>query len=127
MAYVATLEEVRYHIRSGFPQHVTDLLAKAAALPYIMFLEYTLHARENMQEYGITHAPKHINWGKCFIFEVAVVRGKLDKVVARVRYTKTEDIIIAVNAANHRVRSVWLRPINDTRNDTVDLTAYSLP
>ncbi|KKL60322.1 hypothetical protein LCGC14_2206480 [marine sediment metagenome] len=128
MGYKPSTNEKRYHITKGFPKSVVDLLDKAARGKYEMQLEYTHHATDQAILYGCRdNLPVTINWGNCYIFEVAVIGGVLDKVVLRTEFDKDNDIILAVNAANPRVRTLWINEKNDKRNERIDLEVYDTP
>lgn len=128
MTYRRTFNEKRYHVTKGFPEDVIKLLDKATKNSYIMKLQYTRHALDQAVLYGCyKNLPDKIDWGKCYIFEVAVVKGILDKVVLRTSFNNTHDIILAVNAANPRVRTLWINEKNDGRNQRIDLSLYDQP
>lgn len=128
MTYRQMFKEKRYHVNKGFPQDVLSLLEKATDSKYVMHLEYTRHATEQAVKYGCREGlPDRITWNKCYIFEVATVKGVLDKVVLRTSFDKDYDIILAVNADNSRVRTLWIAEKDDTRSETVDLANYDTP
>ncbi len=127
MTYVPPAKETRYHVEKGFPKDVVTLLAKAASKKFIMQLEYSKHARDRARKYGcMTQLPTHINWADCEVFEVGIVGGVLDKVVARTEFDRDNDIILILNAANRKVRTLWLNR-KDDQHDSLDLSVYATP
>lgn len=122
------LNEKRYHVTKGFPQDIINILEKASSKKYMMTLEYTQHALKQAVIYGcVENLPKKISWKDCYVFEVAVVNDLLDKVVLRTSYDKNNDIILIINAANPRVRTLWINKKNDRRNEKIDLQKYDIP
>lgn len=127
MTYISKTGEVLYHEKTGFPQDIISLLEKAASQQFTMKLEFTKHALERAATYGCTkQLPAQINWADIHIFEIGIVDGVLDKVVARLNFDNKNDVVFVLSAGNRKVRTLWLNRKTD-QHKTLDLSKYAIP
>jgi hypothetical protein len=90
-------------------------------------LTYSNHAHQTARsdKYGSIVLPRSINTNKALCFEVELIEGKVTKLVYRVAYDSTLDLILVCRPKGNgfNVTTVWLNLKSD-KHATLDLTRY---
>ena len=110
-----------YHFQLGFPQGLT-LPSKG-----FLQLQYSAHAVKGSEthRYGMINLPAKVAFGACQLIEAEFQGGALAKVLVRVPYTETLDLVLAVKP-NGFVKTVWLNESQDTHK-TLNSGRYIKP
>ena len=119
----------KLHYQLGFPSNCRLRFG-------LLKLEWTRHALRECQadRYGIIHPPTHLDTEKAQVIEAEIERdegGKLwtKKVVYRIPYTDTKDMVLVVIpqlAKASKVKTVWIN-VRDDLHSTLDESKYSRP
>lgn len=115
-----------FHYELGFPKY--------AKLHFgTLNLFWTQHALRECEadRYGIIDPPKTLDTDKAQVIEAEIKRfdsGALwtEKVVYRIPYTETKDMVLVVIPASGRVKTVWINMKEDTHK-TLDASKYWTP
>lgn len=104
---------------------------KAIFLPKIKYpnreieLTPSRHALEQAgkDRYGLIRIPARINFNNVDIIEVEIQAGKVFKVVIRMPYNNTCDLVMPILINGAIIKTVWLNRKND-KHETLDHTKY---
>lgn len=115
-----------FHYQLGFP--------KGAKLTFgTIYLYWTKHALSecSADRYGIIDPPNQLDTDKAQVIEAELSRlddGSFytNKVVYRIPYTDTKDMVLVVSPGSGAVRTVWINMKEDTHR-TLDRSKYWTP
>lgn len=115
-----------FHYQLGFP--------KRAKLTFgTIYLFWTKHALSecSADRYGIINPPSQLDTDKAQVIEAELSRladGSFytNKVVYRIPYTDTKDMVLVVSPGSGAVRTVWINMKEDTHR-TLDRSKYWTP
>lgn len=79
-----------------------------------------------MDRYGIVHPPKTLDTDTAQVIEIECCGTETTKVVYRIPYTDTKDMVLVIIPASSRVKTVWVNVRNDTHR-TLDASKYCRP
>lgn len=112
-----------FHYQLGFPE-------KAKLRFGVLNLSWTKHALQecSADRYGIIHPPQTLDTNTAQVIEAEITQkenGRLttEKVVYRIPYTETKDMVIVVIPSSGRVKTVWINVKND-KHSTLDESKY---
>lgn len=111
-----------FHYQLGFPE-------KAKLRFGVLTLSWTKHALNecSADRYGIIHPPQTLDTNTAQVIEAEITyenrRLFTEKVVYRIPYTETKDMVIVVIPSSGRVKTVWINVRNDTHT-TLDESKY---
>lgn len=98
-----------YHFETGLP--LSAELFKLGTVP----LRYSKHARFAALDdrYGPIDLPETLNTNVAKVIEVEVTAGRVSKIVYRISYDDSMDIVFAISNGG-MVKTVWLNMKDDT-------------
>ncbi len=88
-------------------------------------LKYTPHALKeaSSDRYGEIKLPSSITIKRSEVIEVETINNKLNKLVLRITYNETHDLIIVILIKGNKVKTVWLNSKDDI-HQTLDESKY---
>lgn len=89
-------------------------------------LTYSNHALNAAQDdrYGYINLPSYIDTNTAKVIEIEIVQDRfLSKVVYRISYSKTHDLVIVVIPERWFVKTVWLNAKSD-KHQTLNRSRY---
>jgi hypothetical protein len=115
-----------FHYELGFPEMATLRFGT-------LRLAWTQHALRECKSdrYGIVHPPDTLDTETAQVIEAEIHKtpsGALEttKVVYRIPYTQTKDMVLVVIPSSSRVKTVWINVRDDTHR-TLDASKYCRP
>jgi hypothetical protein len=109
-----------YHYITGLPKGFNG---NVGTVP----LQYTAHANAAARNdrYGLVTLPRVIDTKQAQVIEVGLDSGRVSKIVYRVKYSQTLDLVLVVvpYSATFIVKTVWLNSKAD-QHETLDVQKY---
>lgn len=112
-----------YHFQIGFPQGFQPRIGRIS-------LDYTKHAQDAAlsDRYGSLKLPQYIDTNKAICIEAEIEGKSVLKLVYRMSYTDTLDLIVVVvpHGLGFKVKTVWANLITD-KHATLNESRYTRP
>jgi len=89
-------------------------------------VRYSFHSLEaaNNDRYGVIDLPDAINLARVELVEMEVIGGKIHKVVVRMPYSVTLDLVMVVLLETLTVKTVWLNKRSDNHRTLKDVSKF---
>lgn len=112
-----------YHFQVGFPK---GFISRIGTVP----LQYTKHAQDAAaaDRYGALKLPTSIDTNKAICIEAEIESGRVLKLVYRLGYTDTLDLIVVVVPCglSFRAKTVWAN-LHTDKHATLNSERYTQP
>jgi len=108
-----------YHFSLGFPKGFTKP-------NQVIKLRYGLHAQHAAlnDRYGRIILPESIDTSLAQVIELEIMRQQVNKVVLRISYNNSHDLVLVIHPRDGFVRTVWLNSKFD-KHKSLDKSRYS--